>query len=200
MAIDTGATAWVLASTALVMLMTPGVGFFYGGLVRRKNFISMITLSFVAFALVSIQWVVIGYSLAFGQNIGGFVGNLQYLGLNNVGMDPGPYSTAIPGLLYMVFQLVFATVTMALVTSGIAERVKFSAPSWSLPFSGQQSCTIPLPTGFGVVAGQPISAPWILPGGPLSTSVPGLQLLHWHLSSANGSGSGITPLNLQISR
>jgi Amt family ammonium transporter len=131
MAIDSGATAWILAATALVMLMTPGVGFFYGGLVRRKNLISMITLSFVAFALVSIQWVVIGYSLAFGNDpsnsLNGFIGNLQYLGLNNVGMDPGPYSTAIPGILYMVFQLVFATVTMAIVTSGIAERVKFSA-------------------------------------------------------------------------
>jgi Amt family ammonium transporter len=113
------------------MIMTPGVGFFYGGLVRRKNLISMITLSFVAFALVSIQWVLIGYSLAFGNDpsnsINGFIGNLQYLGLNNVGIDPGPYSTEIPGLLFMVFQLVFATVTMAIVTSGIAERVKFSA-------------------------------------------------------------------------
>jgi Amt family ammonium transporter len=131
MAIDTGATAWILASTALVMLMTPAVGFFYGGLVRRKNLISMITLSFVAFALVSIQWVLIGFSLAFGNDstnsLNGFIGNLQYLGLNNVGMDPLPYSTAIPGLLFMVFQLVFATVTMAIVTSGIAERVKFSA-------------------------------------------------------------------------
>jgi Amt family ammonium transporter len=113
------------------MIMTPAVGFFYGGLVRRKNLISMITLSFVAFALVSIQWVLIGYSLAFGNDpassLNGFIGNLQYLGLNNVGMDAGPYSTAIPGLLYMVFQLVFATVAMAIVTSGIAERVKFSA-------------------------------------------------------------------------
>jgi len=131
MAIDSGATAWILAATALVMIMTPGVGFFYGGLVRRKNLISMITLSFVAFALVSIQWVLIGYSLAFSNDpanpLNGFIGNLQYLGLNNVGMEPGPYSTAIPGVLYMVFQLVFATVTMAIVTSGIAERVKFSA-------------------------------------------------------------------------
>ena len=127
MAIDSGATAWILASTALVMIMTPAVGFFYGGLVRRKNLISMITLSFVAFALVSIQWVVIGYSLAFGSDVGGFIGNLEYLGLNNVGMEPGAFSSAIPGLLYMVFQLVFATVTMAIVTSGIAERVKFSA-------------------------------------------------------------------------
>ena len=127
MAIDSGATAWILASTALVMIMTPGVGLFYGGLVRRKNFINMITLSFVAFALVSIQWVLIGYSLAFGPDVGGFIGNLQYLGLNGVGMDPGPYSAAIPGLLYMVFQLVFATVTMAIVTSGFAERIKFSS-------------------------------------------------------------------------
>ena len=127
MAIDSGATAWILAATALVMLMTPGVGFFYGGLVRRKNFISMIMLSFVAFALVSIQWVLIGYSLAFGPDVAGFIGDLSYLGLNGVGMDPGPYSPMIPGLLYMVFQLVFATVTMAIITSGIAERVKFSS-------------------------------------------------------------------------
>jgi len=127
MAIDSGATAWILAATALVMLMTPGVGFFYGGLVRRKNFISMIMLSFVAFALVSIQWVLIGYSLAFGPDIGGFIGDLSYVGLNGVGMDPGPYSPLIPGLLFMIFQLVFATVTMAIITSGIAERVKFSS-------------------------------------------------------------------------
>jgi Amt family ammonium transporter len=127
MAIDSGATAWILASTALVMLMTPGVGFFYGGLVRRKNFISMIMLSFVAFALVSIQWVLLGYSLAFGPDVHGFIGDLSYVGLNGVGMDPGPYSPLIPGLLFMVFQLVFATVTMAIITSGIAERVKFSS-------------------------------------------------------------------------
>ncbi|PKL70285.1 MAG: ammonium transporter [Methanomicrobiales archaeon HGW-Methanomicrobiales-1] len=127
MAIETGATAWILASTALVMIMTPGVGLFYGGLVRKKNFINMITLSFVAFALVSIQWVLIGYSLAFGSDVGGFIGNLEYLGLNNVGMEAGPYSPVIPGLLFMVFQLVFATVTMAIVTSGFAERIKFSS-------------------------------------------------------------------------
>ncbi len=84
-------------------------------------------MSFVAFALVSIQWVLLGYSLAFGPDIGGFIGNLDYLGLNNVGMEPGSYSSAIPGLLYMVFQLVFATVTMAIITSGFAERIKFSA-------------------------------------------------------------------------
>ena len=125
MALDSGAIAWVLASTALVMIMTPGVGFFYGGLVRKKNFIDMITLSFVAFALVSIQWVLIGYSLAFGPDIGGFVGNLSNLGLNGVSMNaPGPYSALIPGMLYMVFQLVFATVTMAIVTSGFCRAYK----------------------------------------------------------------------------
>ena len=127
MVLDTGATAWILAATALVMIMTPGVGFFYGGLVRRKNLISMITLSFVAFALVSIQWVTVGYTLAFGPDIGGFIGGLEYLGLNNVGMEPGPYSAAIPGLLFMVFQLVFAAVTVAIITSGFAERIKFSS-------------------------------------------------------------------------
>jgi Amt family ammonium transporter len=127
MAIDTGTTAWILAATALVALMTPGVGFFYGGLVRKKNFIAMIMLAFVAFALVSIQWVLVGYSLAFGPDVGGFIGNLDFVGLNGVGMDPGSYSPAIPGLLYMIFQLVFATVTMAIVTSGIAERVRFSS-------------------------------------------------------------------------
>jgi Amt family ammonium transporter len=127
MVLDTGATAWILAATALVMIMTPGVGFFYGGLVRRKNLISMLALSFVAFAMVSIQWVMVGYSLAFGSDIGGFIGSLEYMGLNNVGMEPGPYSAAIPGLLFMVFQLVFAAVTVAIITSGFAERIKFSS-------------------------------------------------------------------------
>ncbi|NMB79235.1 MAG: ammonium transporter, partial [Methanomicrobiales archaeon] len=127
MALDSGATAWILAATALVMLMTPAVGFFYGGLVRRKNLISMITLSFVAFALVSIQWVMFGYSLAFGSDIGGVIGNLEYFGLNNVGMDPGKFCDAIPGVLFMIFQMVFAAIALAIVTSGMAERVKFSA-------------------------------------------------------------------------
>jgi len=130
MALDSGAIAWVLASTALVMLMTPGVGFFYGGLVRRKNFIAMVALSFIAFALVSIQWVILGYSLAFGQDIGGFIGGLDFLGLSGVGQTAANIAGVeytIPALLYMMFQLVFATVTMAIVTSGFAERVKLSS-------------------------------------------------------------------------
>ncbi|HII77161.1 MAG TPA: ammonium transporter [Methanolinea sp.] len=125
MALDTGTTAWLLASTALVMLMTPGVGFFYGGLVRRKNFISMVALSFIVFALVSIQWVVFGYSLAFGQDIGGFIGDLQFAGLQGIGMEAG--DQGYPPLLFVAFQLVFAAIAMAIVTSGFAERVKLSA-------------------------------------------------------------------------
>ena len=125
MTLDTGTTAWLLTSTALVMLMTPGVGFFYGGLVRRKNFISMVALSFIVFALVSIQWVLIGYSLSFGEDISGFIGNLQYIGLEGIGMEAGP--AGYPPILFVAFQGVFAAITMAIVTSGFAERVKLSA-------------------------------------------------------------------------
>jgi len=125
MTLDTGTTAWLLAATALVMLMTPGVGFFYGGLVRRKNFISMVALSFIVFALVSIQWVLFGYSLSFGQDIGGFIGNLQYIGLEGIGMDAG--SGGYPPLLFVAFQGMFAAIATAIVVSGFAERVKLSA-------------------------------------------------------------------------
>jgi Amt family ammonium transporter len=127
LAIDSGDTAWVLASTALVMLMTPGVGLFYGGLVRSKTVVSMIGLSFLAFALASIQWVLFGYSLAFGQDIGGFVGGLNFLGLSGVGVGPAPLAGNIPHLIYMAFQLVFAAVTLAILTSAVAERVKLSS-------------------------------------------------------------------------
>jgi Amt family ammonium transporter len=125
MALDTGTTAWLLAATALVMLMTPGVGFFYGGLVRRKNFINMVAIAFIVFALVSLQWVLFGYSLAFGPDVGGFIGDLSYAGLNGIGLEatPGGY----PAILFVAFQLTFAAITMAIVTSGFAERVKLSA-------------------------------------------------------------------------
>jgi Amt family ammonium transporter len=126
MVADSGSTiAWLITATALVMLMTPGVGFFYGGLVRKKNFISMISLSFIAFALVSIQWIVLGYSLAFGNDVSGILGNLQFVGLNGVGMTSG--DAGYPPLLFMIFQLTFAAVTVAIVTSGLAERVKLSS-------------------------------------------------------------------------
>src|SRR5512138_233968 len=109
------------------MLMTPGVGFFYGGLVRSKTVVSMIGLSFLAFALVSVQWVLFGYSLSFGSDISGFIGGLNFLGLNGVGMGDAPLASNIPHLVYMMFQLVFAAVTLAILTSCVAERIKFSS-------------------------------------------------------------------------
>ncbi|MFA5236484.1 MAG: ammonium transporter [Methanoregula sp.] len=125
MALDTGVTTWLMVSALLVMLMTPGVGFFYGGLVRKKNFISMIALSFVVLSLVSIQWILVGYSLAFGSDVGGFIGNLQYMGLNGVSADAG--NAAYPPLIFMVFQLFFAAVTITIVTSAVAERIKLTS-------------------------------------------------------------------------
>jgi Amt family ammonium transporter len=127
MTLDTGDTAWILVSAALVMLMTPGVGFFYGGMVRKKNVIAMIALSFIVFAVVSLQWVLWGYTLSFGPDIGGLFGGLSAFVLNGVGMVPGPFAPTVPGLAYMVFQLVFATVTLAILTSVFAERVKLSS-------------------------------------------------------------------------
>jgi Amt family ammonium transporter len=125
--INSGDTAWVLVSTAMVMLMTPGVGLFYGGLVRSKTVVSMIGLSFLAFALASIQWVLFGYSLAFGTDIGGIIGSLNYIALNGVGVGSAPLAGNIPHLIYMAFQLVFAAVTLAILTSAVAERVKLSS-------------------------------------------------------------------------
>ena len=112
-------------SAALVMLMIPGVGLFYAGLVRRKNIISMIALSFVVLAVVSIFWMVIGYSLAFGPDIGGVIGNLDYAFLNGVGTDAG--EKGYPPLGFLVFQLFFAAVTLTIITSGVAERVRLSS-------------------------------------------------------------------------
>jgi Amt family ammonium transporter len=125
MTLDTGVTCWLMVSAVLVMLMTPGVGLFYGGLVRKKNFISMIALSFVGLALVSVQWIIIGYSLAFGPDVGGVIGNLNYLGLAGVSAEAG--TGTYPPLVFMVFQLFFAAVTITIVTSAVAERIKLSS-------------------------------------------------------------------------
>jgi Amt family ammonium transporter len=126
--IDTGDTAWLLVSTALVMLMTPALGFFYGGLVRRKNVLSTIMHSFFILALVSVQWVLWGYSLAFGPSLGGFIGGLNWLGLNGVGQQPNPdYVKTVPHLAFMAFQMMFAVITPALITGAFAERKRFKA-------------------------------------------------------------------------
>lgn len=124
--IDTGDNAWILASAALVLIMTPGVGFFYGGMVRRKNAIATIMMSFTILALISLQWVLWGYTLAFGPDVAGFIGGLDHLGLRGVGMEPMEGLT-IPGLTFMIFQAMFAVITVALITGGFVERIKFSA-------------------------------------------------------------------------
>ncbi len=121
-----GDTAWILVSAALVMLMTPGLALFYGGMVRRKNVLGTIMQSFIALGIVTIQWVLFGYSLAFGPDIGGFIGNLSWAGLNGVGLDPNPdYAASIPHQAFMVFQMMFAVITPALITGAIAERFNF---------------------------------------------------------------------------
>ena len=124
--IDTGDTAWVLMSSALVLMMTaPGLALFYGGLVRRKNVLGTLMHSFILLAMISVQWVLWGYSIAFGPDIGGILGGLQYVGLASVGGEPGPYSKTIPHLAYMIYQGMFAAITPALITGAFAERMKF---------------------------------------------------------------------------
>lgn len=126
--IDAGDTAWVLAAAALVLIMTPALGFFYGGMVRKKNAIATIMQSFIIVALVSVQWVLFGYSLAFGPDVGGVIGSLRWVGLNLVGGEPNPdYAATIPHQAFMVFQLMFAIITPALITGAFAERMKFKA-------------------------------------------------------------------------
>lgn len=126
--LNSGDTAWVLISTALVMLMTlPGLAFFYGGLVRRKNVLSTVMQSFFVLCLISIQWILYGYSLSFGPDVGHFIGNLSWAGLKNVGLVPNPdYAPTIPHLLFMAYQMMFAVITPALITGAFAERIKFS--------------------------------------------------------------------------
>ncbi len=129
-AIDSGDTAWMLAATALVMIMLPGLALFYGGLVRRKNVLSTIMHSFFGLAIVSVVWVLVGFSLAFGPDLNGWglVGNLDFVGFFNVGLDPSPiYATTIPFILFAGFQLMFAAITPALITGAFAERKRFAS-------------------------------------------------------------------------
>jgi Amt family ammonium transporter len=124
--INAGDTAWVLVSAALVLMMTPALAFFYGGMVRKKNILSTLNLSFIIMALLSIQWVLYGYSLAFGADLGGIIGGLNFLGL--VGVDGSPnaaYAPTIPHLAFAAFQMMFAIITPALITGAFVERVRF---------------------------------------------------------------------------
>jgi Amt family ammonium transporter len=126
--IDSGDTAWVLVSTALVLLMTaPGLALFYGGMVRQKNALGTLMQSFIILALISVQWVLWGYSLAFGPDKGGIIGGLEWVGLNGVGPTPNAdYAATIPHTAFMLFQMMFAVITPALITGAFAERKKFS--------------------------------------------------------------------------
>ena len=125
--ISAGDTAWILTSSVLVLAMIlPGLALFYGGMVRNKNVLSTMMHSFIAVCVVSIVWVLWGYSLAFGTDVGGIVGGLEFLGLSGVGPEAFP-GTGIPHLAFMVFQLMFAGITVALISGAIAERMKFSA-------------------------------------------------------------------------
>ncbi len=131
MELNTGNTAWMLAAAALVLFMTPGLGFFYGGLTRNKNVLATIMQSFITTGVVAIVWVTVGYSLAFGPDQGlGLIGNFDWIGLKDVGAEPGGpngavYGVGIPHLMFMAFQLMFAIITPALITGAFAERARF---------------------------------------------------------------------------
>ena len=126
--IDSGDTAWVLTSAALVLMMTiPGLAFFYGGLVRVKNVLATLMQSFFMVGIITLQWVLIGYSLGFAPG-GSLLGSLDWLGLQGVGLTPNPdYAATIPHQAFMIFQMMFAVITPALMTGAFAERMKFSA-------------------------------------------------------------------------
>jgi Amt family ammonium transporter len=127
--INGGDTAWVLTATALVMLMTPGLALFYGGLVRRKNVLSILMQCTFILALVSVTWVLVGYTLAFGPDLNGWgiIGGLDNLGLKGIGVAPGPYAATIPGSAFALFQMMFAIITPALIIGAFAERKRFKA-------------------------------------------------------------------------
>jgi Amt family ammonium transporter len=134
--IDTGDTAWLLAATALVLLMTPGLALFYGGMVRTKSVLNMLMMSFVSIALVTVVWLAAGYSLAFGEDaFGGLIGGLDHLGMSGIG--PDSVQGTVPTFLFATFQLTFAVITAALISGAIADRAKFGAwlvfvPVWTL--------------------------------------------------------------------
>ena len=135
--INSGDTAFVLLSAALVMIMTPGLAFFYGGLVRRKNFLAIMMQSFISMGVVTVLWVAVGYSLAFSGDVGGVIGNFSWVFLRDVGAKPGPWAPHIPALAHFIFQEMFAIITPALITGAFADRVHFKSylkflVAWSL--------------------------------------------------------------------
>jgi Amt family ammonium transporter len=124
--INAGDTAWVIVATALVMMMTPALAFFYGGMVRKKNVLSTLNLSFIVIGLISIQWVLAGYTLAFGPSLAGLIGSLKLAGFAGVGSEPNAaYAPTIPHMAFAAYQMMFAIITPALITGAFVERVRF---------------------------------------------------------------------------
>jgi len=124
--INSGDTTWIIFSTALVLMMTPALAFFYGGMVRKKNLLSTLNLSFINIGLISLQWVIIGYTLVFGKSQGGIIGGMQFFGFSGVGPEPNTdYAATIPQLTFSAFQMMFAVITPALITGAFVERVRF---------------------------------------------------------------------------
>ena len=137
MEINFGDSSFIMICSALVLLMTPGLAFFYGGMVRRKNVLNTLMSSFFVCGLASIMWVLVGYSLSFGNDFHGIIGGLNFLGFNGVGAEPSAYAPTIPQELFAAFQMMFAIITPALITGALVERIKFSAlfifvAAWSL--------------------------------------------------------------------
>jgi len=153
--IDTGDTAWVLASAALVMFMVPGLALFYGGLVRAKNVLGIVMQSLIALGVVSVLWMLVGYSLAFGSDHG-LLGGLGQVGLSGVGDEPMALAPTVPASTFMVFQLMFAVITPALITGAFAERMRFGG---YLLFLGLWSVLVYAPV-----------AHWVWGGGFLGAS------------------------------
>ena len=126
--ISAGDTAWILVCCSLVLLMTPALAFFYGGMVRRKNVLSTLTLSYIFMSLIGVQWILFGYSFSFGPDIAGLIGGLDFAGFKGVGAEPNAtYSNTIPHQLFAAFQMMFAVITPALITGAFVERVKFKS-------------------------------------------------------------------------
>ena len=173
--INTGDTAWMLASTALVMFMTPGLAFFYGGLVRAKNVLATVMQSFIALAVVSVTWALIGYTLAFGPDKGMVIGGLKYLFLHHTGGNPVSFAPTIPATVFMAFQLMFAIITPALITGAFAERMKFSG--WLM-----------LLTLWSIIVYSPL-AHWVWGGGFLGTA---------HLGALDFAGGTVVHINAGV--
>ncbi|OAQ20250.1 ammonium transporter [Thermosulfurimonas dismutans] len=124
--IDKTDTAFLLFSAALVLLMTPALAVFYGGLVRRKNVLSVVIQSLIMISIVTLEWIYVGYSLSFGPDLHGIIGSLKYFALRGVGLEPSPdYASTVPHMVFMIYQCMFAVITPALITGAFAERVRF---------------------------------------------------------------------------